>query len=68
MTSLESYFEEVVFLTIELDISKFSKYPYSLKSEFIWVLKYLVEVWVYADLILDWAPLSILEISWATDV
>ena len=68
MTSLETSNKEVVFLKIEVDISIFPKRPYSLNSEFIWVFKYYDEVWASADWISDWAPLSILKISWATDI
>ena len=68
MIVLESSNAKVVFLTIEVDISIFPKSPYSLNSEFIGVWKYYDEFWVSVDWILDWAPLSILKISWATDV
>ena len=66
MKVLESSNTKVVFLTIE--ISSFPKCPYLLNYEFIWVCKYLDEARAFADCILDWAPLSILEISWATNV
>ena len=56
---------KVVFLRIELDISGFPKSPYSLNFEFIWIWKYLDEVWAFVDWISDWASLSILKISWA---
>ena len=68
LTILKSSNKEVVFLTIEVDISSFPNNPYSSNSEFIWVCKYYDEIWASADWISDWAPLSILKISWATDI
>ena len=68
MISLETSNEEVFFLKVELDISIFIK-SYDLKnSKFIWIYKKLDEVWVCADCISDWVPLSILGISWAKDI
>ena len=68
MTILESSNKEVVFLTIEVDISRFPKNPYLLNSEFIWVYKYYDEVRASAEWISDWAPVNILNISWSTDI
>ena len=68
MMILKSSNEEVVFLTIELDISSFPKNTYSLNSEFIWIYKYYDEVRASVEWISDWAPVSILKISWATDI
>ena len=59
---------KVVFLIIEVDISRFPKNPYSLNSEFIWGWKYYDEIQASAEWISDWAPVSILNISWATDI
>ena len=68
MTILESSNEEVVFLTIEVYISNFPKSSYSLNSEFNWIWKYYDEVQASAEWISDWAYVSILKISWATDI
>ena len=68
MTILESSNEEVILLTIEVDISRFPKNTYSLNSEFIWIWKYYDEIQAFAEWISDWAPISIFKISWATDI
>ena len=60
--------EEVVFVKIEVDISIFPKNTYLLISEFIWIRKHYDEVQASAERISDWAPVSILKISWATDI
>ena len=41
MKALETSNEEVVFLIIEVDISSFSKNPYSKNSKIIWIFNYL---------------------------
>ena len=49
MTVLRFSNAKVVFLRIEVDISRFPKSSYSLNSEFIWGCKYYDEVWASAE-------------------